>query len=92
MIGISGNGGEAFFDATTGEFLSENREGSDPDHAGYRFIKLDIDEWKRTYPGEDPSGVIHDCLDFGAWLPDGIYLPADKEWRADFRALRGKDY
>lgn len=37
--------------------------------------QLNIAEWKRYYPGEDPCGSEWGILDWGYWTADGSYEP-----------------
>jgi hypothetical protein len=46
-------------------------------------VKIDVEEWKRRYPGELPGGGTHDVLDFGYWYADGRYEEPAEGWRTD---------
>lgn len=62
------------------------------DPGGYDSIaKLDLDEWRATYPGEQPEDGDIDILDLGFWDTEGVYSPADAEWRAEFKKEREAD-
>jgi len=55
--------------------------------------RIDIEEWKRRYPGEDISG-LHDVLDFGYWYPQNgvlMYESPAEEWRVERELLRKEE-
>lgn len=64
---------------------------SDPVESYEDLIRFDLDEWRRTYPGEELVAI--DVLDVGYWYrkEDGSegYEPAEPDWRA--RITRSKD-
>lgn len=52
-----------------------------------RPYKIDVDEWRLRYPGEDMEGE-HDILDFGFWLrakpgEEQRYEPPCEDWRKE---------
>ena len=61
-------------------------------------FKVDVDEWRLRYPGEDIEGE-HDILDFGFWyyaVADGNenaatnrtrYEPPCENWRLEREAM-----
>ena len=61
---------------------------------GCKPYKIDVDEWRLRYPGEDMEGE-HDVLDFGYWChkrakgEDGrrhqvaVYEPPCEDWRKE---------
>jgi hypothetical protein len=55
---------------------------------GYDNItRLDADEWRAFYPGEDISAG-HDILDFGSWDTNGHYEPPEQDWSENFLSAR----
>ena len=48
----------------------------------YDIDRFDLEEWKRTYPGETMPDCI-DILDLGYWMKDGSYEEPCKAWRED---------
>lgn len=65
-ITVIGSDGEGTFNAATGEYI----EGA------YEWIgKLDLEEWRRKYPDEDPTGHSWDILDWAFWTNNGQYEP-----------------
>lgn len=54
--------GTVVFDVDTG-FVKSARLDRE---FGGRPFKIDVDEWRQRYPGEDMEGE-HDVLDFGYW-------------------------
>jgi hypothetical protein len=89
-----GNYGDLTCDANTGEVLTYHAEDDaygpdDPEGQGYRDVeRLDVKEWRDTYPGEELADGRHDLLDFGFWTKGGKYEPADESWREAFRQDR----
>lgn len=67
----------------TGMVVSYDDEGNLPDPdggTGYaNIVRLDVDEWRRTYPGQDLTHV--DILDIGTRDTDGEYVGPEYEWR-----------
>lgn len=85
----TGNWGSLFCDLATGLVVRYERGGEwNKPGDGYDDItRLDVDEWRSYYPGEDPAGP-HDILDFGSWDEGGRYVPAEADWREEFRKSR----
>lgn len=85
----TGNWGDLVCCAATGLVVRYERLGEWQKFGdGYDDItRLDVDEWRAFYPGEDVSGP-HDVLDFGSWDEAGRYVPAEADWREDFRRER----
>lgn len=58
---------------------------AEPDDGNLRaVVRLDVDEWRKAYPGEDVRGP-HDILDFGVWRIDGRYDGPSAGFRAEYR-------
>lgn len=78
----NGNWGTLVCDAVTGNVVRYDRGGDwEKPGDGYDNItRLDADEWRAFYPGEDISAG-HDILDFGSWDTNGHYEPAEQDWR-----------
>ena len=67
-----------------------------------RPYKIDVDEWRLRYPGEDMGGE-HDILDFGYWYrrrpkaEDGrrhqvaVYEPPCEDWRKEREEMIAQD-
>lgn len=81
-----GSYGEVEFDALTGAVLGPIY-GDDESMAPMR---IDVAEWRETYPGEDISDATHDILDLGYTSFGGSVEKADEEWRAEFRVPPGE--
>lgn len=47
-----------------------------PDFPSHTPARLDVEEWKKRYPGEEPTGHTWDILDWGYWTTSGKYEPA----------------
>ena len=78
----TGNWGELICDATTGNVI-EYRHGGDWEKPGDGYdniTRLDPDEWRAFYPGEDIAAG-HDILDFGSWDAEGRYVGPEMDWR-----------
>ena len=59
---------------------------------GTRPAVVDVDEWRRRYPGE--WGMLdrqHDILDFGYWTDAGLYEPPCEDWRRDRENMLRED-
>lgn len=59
---------------------------------GYKFdmpTRVDIDEWRSHYPGEDVT-TGHDILDFGLWF-DETYFPPDADFREEYEKNKKGD-
>jgi hypothetical protein len=78
----NGNWGELTCCTVTGNILSYERGGDyEKPGDGYDNItRLDADEWRATYPGQDISAG-HDILDFGSWDTSGLYVGPEQDWR-----------
>lgn len=48
------------------------------------IVRFDVEEWRRTYPSEEPEGM--DILDIGFWTPEGVYTGPELDWREEYRA------
>jgi hypothetical protein len=86
----NGNWGILTCCTTTGNVLSYDRSGScwEKPGDGYDNItRLDADEWRSFYPGEDISAG-HDILDFGSWDASGEYVGPEMDWRQSFLSER----
>lgn len=85
-----GNWGTLICCTVTGNVISYDRENSawEKPGDGYDNItRLDADEWRTFYPGEDISAG-HDILDFGSWDSSGVYVGPEMDWRESFRRER----
>lgn len=51
-------------------------------------VYVNVREWMKRYPGEEPWGKTHDILDFGFIDADGVYTEPEEEWRKDREAER----
>jgi hypothetical protein len=84
--------GTLFCDITTGNVIHYKRgsrwkkPGDGYDH----IVRLDVDEWRKYYPGEDIA-LDHDVLDFGSWDADWVYEGPETDWREEFRRNREQD-
>lgn len=97
-IEIVGNAGRLTVDTVTGLVLIYDRDeaecqaiAQEPGHTdnGYDdIVRIDIDEWKRFYVGEEV--VNGDILDWGFWVRDGTYQEAEHDWRANFITERNE--
>lgn len=81
-VTIAGSHGSMVVDASTGVVLKWNHSG-DGDYKD--IVKIDLDEYRRTYPG--PGGIMAriDVLDVGYWDKSGAYEPPAEHWRKEFR-------
>lgn len=70
------------FDTETG--LVTDTVGLDTSF-GARPLWVDVNEWKRRYPGETIDGDT-DVLDLAYMGADGVYCEAAEEWRKDREA------
>lgn len=95
---VHGSHGMLVVDAQTGEIVDRAYEPGCPcdDNCYARILLFDVDEWKRTYPGENPAeaGEV-DVLDLGFWhndetVPEGIgkYEPPDQDWRKLYAEIK----
>ena len=76
------------FVGTTGEVIDTELD----DDFGAVPIYVNVAEWRKTYPGEDPDGEEHDILDFGYIDSEGVYIPPDETWREDYKhMITGKE-
>ena len=89
---VRGSHGELDVFASSGEVItyrSETDTCGGPCEGSYAEIaRLDVDEWRAAYPGEDVTSGTHDILDFGYWSRDGVYEPPAYDWREDFAKER----
>jgi hypothetical protein len=80
---LHGSGGSFLVSTETGMPIDGRRR-----RRGYALVtRVDWDEWRRTYPGEDPAGMLLDVLDVGYWYDTGMitgYEPAAADWRREF--------
>ena len=55
---------------------------------------IDVDEWRKRYPGEELLPVQHDILDFGMWFDDRHhdYDGPSEDWRIDRERLRKEEH
>lgn len=51
------------------------------------IARLDVDEWRKAYPGAKLEGATHDILDFGFWNTAGAYEPPAVDWRGMVREM-----
>lgn len=76
MIIVFGSKGTATFDI----------DGTAIENGDYPEIdRINVAEWRATYPGEDPEKRSHDVLDWGFWSKDGTYTPPEEDWRVECR-------
>lgn len=83
MFTATGNWGTLVCDTVTGVVILYDRDNSDWEKEGDGYdniTRLDVDEWRRTYPGGDISAG-HDIIDFGSWDTDGVYCAPEWDWR-----------
>ena len=73
--------GEVDFDVNTGAVLGVRDYDSDDSYLS-ELARVDVEEWKREYPGEDIANR-HDILDFGTWEKSGKYEGPCWDWRRD---------
>lgn len=94
---VAGDGGEFACDQD-GNYLEptpppENAIVGQPvitnPEADYKnIIRVNVDEWEKTYPGEDIQDVsVVDIRDLGYWKKSGEYVPPDRAWRNKLREL-----
>lgn len=82
----AGSGGHFHFQAADGLVLASP---GTPTPAAYSHIsRVDVDEWRKAYPGEPLAGRTIDILDLGFWYEDGegvrCYEPPAYDWRAAY--------
>lgn len=84
---LMSSNGEVLFDTDSGLALEIVNYDDDPVLSG--IDKVDVDEWRRRYPGEDMEGE-HDILDFGYWyresegfMTEFKYEPPCEAWRIE---------
>lgn len=85
-IHLTGSHGTLVVDEQTGDvqhYYRENDRETREDGDYDDIARIDVEEWKRTYPQDTLDGG--DILDFGYWMTDGTYVPPCEDWRADFR-------
>lgn len=83
--------GRVLFDTVTGEVVSCSLEtGKRAYKGGHLPVRVDVDEWRRRYPGEDIAAG-HDILDFGYWMKNGEYEPPCEDWRKDRERMIEKE-
>ena len=91
---LMSSNGTVTFDVSTGEVLETEGYGWDEDAQYIASIEtVDVDEWRRRYPGEDIAGQL-DILDFGYWYrSDGVrkYEEPCKAWRQEREELRAEE-
>lgn len=73
--------------AVTGQVVAyEDREENDGE--SYDGItRMDIDEWRKHYPGQTLGGTSMDILDIGYWEGEKYEEP-EHGWREDMQAGR----
>lgn len=80
---IFGSGGSFLVSTDTGMPIEGRRR-----RRGYGMVvRVDWEEWRRAYPGEEPAGMSLDVLDVGYWYDTGMatgYEPANADWRREF--------
>ena len=56
--------------------------------------RIDVDEWRKRYPGEELLPVQHDILDFGMWFDDRHhdYDGPSEDWRIDRERFRKEEH
>ena len=86
MITLTGSEGEVHF----------NNDGTrlvDEDNTDYsETMALDLDEWRKAYPGETPTDQTHDILDFGWYDNNHKHYEPDYQWRKDLVILKKGTY
>lgn len=85
-ITVFGNGGTLTARADTGDVLHYEPDALDEQNTGYGDIhRFDVDEWRRTYPGEDITNSSIDICDIGYWYKvddsNTLYEEPSLEWR-----------
>lgn len=89
MFTVHSSHGDLAVDSLTGAVLvaaSVYFKGSDDAESLRHIARFNLDEWRKTYPGEIMTGTHIDILDLGFWITDGTYTPPDEFWRDEFRA------
>ena len=88
--------GELVCEAATGKVRrEESTYSADPENEQGAYplssiVSVDVEEWRKTYPGESLDGGCHDILDFGLTYENGETSPPAMEWREDFRKHRNE--
>lgn len=87
----NGNWGVLYCEIETGLVMHYERGGEwEKPGDGYDNItRLDADEWRRFYPGENIT-LGHDILDFGSWDTDGRYVGPETDWREEYAKMRAE--
>lgn len=61
---LSSSFGEVVFDPLTGVVRLPE---SSYDNGGFVIVCVDVEEWRREYPGHSVTDGVHDILDFGVY-------------------------
>lgn len=78
-ITLHSSHGDFYFDAA-GALIRADVQ-SDEWVDGHTPVQLDLDEWRRAYPGENPAGEW-DILDWAFTARTGEYVPAASDYRS----------
>lgn len=94
-ITLGSSHGEIIFDGY-GNVVEDNLTygpGEDDMNPEYAPVRLDIEEFRRTYP-TFPLDGHHDILDWGFWMANGEYGEPEEDWRRDMhlREIRAAAY
>lgn len=73
FIRLESSNGKIVADST-GE-VQKDRSTFAPEKPEHMPKLLDVAEWQRFYPGEDPFEYEWDILDWGYWTVSGQYEP-----------------
>lgn len=79
---VYGNWGTLCCDAETGMVISYDHSDSDWEKPGDGYediVRMDINEWRQHYPGQDITKYPRDIIAFGFWTTDG-YTPPERSF------------